>query len=367
MSSVVNYEPFADRCIDIFFQRLDEFASHKKSLNLGHWFQYYAFDVIGDITFGHRFGFLDHGKDIDNAMNAIHKIMIYSTLIGIYPEWHSTLFALMSKIKSSGAAGRNFIGKFVQEKIGLIRKERSDNKKRDQTGPESFMIKMMHAREQNPNKVTEYHLALMGQLNVGAGSDTTASSLSGIMWYLIQNPEALRKLREEIDEFTQQGRCSHAITFKETQEMPYLQAVIKEALRMHAATGLPMWREVPAGGAKISGRFFPAGTVVGVNSWVTHYDEKVFPNATTFSPERWLEAESEPERMKDMNQMYMPFGLGSRTCIGKHISILEMSKLIPRLARDYDLTSLRATMNTENYWFVKPTDFEVVVSPRSRD
>ena len=56
MSSLVNYEPFVDRCIDIFFDRLDEFSSQKKSFNLGHWFQCYAFDVIGDITFGQRFG-----------------------------------------------------------------------------------------------------------------------------------------------------------------------------------------------------------------------------------------------------------------------------------------------------------------------
>ncbi|KAJ5094715.1 hypothetical protein N7456_010576 [Penicillium angulare] len=367
MSSVVNYEPFADRCIDILFERLDEFARHKKSLDLAHWFQCYAFDVIGDITFGHRFGFLDQGKDIENAMNTVHKIVMYSSLVGIYPKWHPWLFGPMSKISRSGAAGRAYLGTFVREKMALLRKERSTNEKPNQTGPESFMAKMMQVSEQDPTKVTEYHLVLMGQLNVAAGSDTTSISLSGMMWYLIQNPEALGKLRDEIDEFTQQGRCSHAITFKETQEMPYLQAVIKEALRMHAATGLPMWREVPAGGAQISGRFFPAGTVVGVNSWVPHYDEKVFPNATTFSPERWLEAESEPERLKEMNQMYMPFGLGSRTCIGKHISILEMSKLIPRLARDYDLTSLQATMNTENHWFVRPASLEVDVSPRRRD
>jgi len=56
MSSVVNYEPFVNRCIDIFLQRFDEFADRKQAFNLGHWFQCYAFDVIGDISFGQRFG-----------------------------------------------------------------------------------------------------------------------------------------------------------------------------------------------------------------------------------------------------------------------------------------------------------------------
>jgi hypothetical protein len=56
MSSLVHYEAFVDICADIFMERLNEFADNKQSLNLGHWLQCYAFDVIGNITFGERFG-----------------------------------------------------------------------------------------------------------------------------------------------------------------------------------------------------------------------------------------------------------------------------------------------------------------------
>ncbi|KAJ5646284.1 hypothetical protein N7490_002656 [Penicillium lividum] len=362
MSSVVSYEPFVNRCIDIFFQRLDDFADREHVFDLGHWFQCYAFDVIGDITFGQRFGFLDRGDDIDGAINAVHHATVYGTLIGIYPEWHPRLFETLSKFKGSGAEGRAYIAKFVRDKIGLLEQERDNMDKPATETPKTqdFLTKMMQARDQDPEKVTNYHLQIMGQSNVAAGSDTTAVSLSAIMWYLLNSPDALRKLRREIHEFTQQGRCSVDITFKETQEMPYLQAVMKEALRLHPATGLPMWRVVPAGGVQLSDRFFPEGTVVGINTWVAHYNEQVFPDAKAFRPERWLESETEPEKMKEMNQMYMPFGLGSRTCLGKHISILEMSKLIPRIVRDYDLTPLRDTMDTSNFWFVKPTNFDPI-------
>ena len=62
-----------------------------------------------------------------------------------------------------------------------------------------------------------------------------------------------------------------------------------------------------------------------------------------------------------MNAYYMPFGLGSRTCLGRHISELEISKLIPRLVRDFDfeLEKPEKEWKTENYWFVKPTDFTI--------
>lgn len=59
------------------------------------------------------------------------------------------------------------------------------------------------------------------------------------------------------------------------------------------------------------------------------------------------------------------FGLGSRTCLGKHISILEMSKLIPRLIRNFDFHTDVQQWSTENFWFVKPTDFEVAVRSRA--
>ncbi|KAL5356483.1 cytochrome P450 [Aspergillus floccosus] len=365
MSSLVHYEEFVDQCADIFSQRLSEHAQRAQRVNLGHWFQCYAFDVIGHITFGQRFGFLDEGRDIEGTIAALQKLMTYSTLVGIYPEWHPRLFGPLSKFSWSGAGGRAYIMQFVQEKIRQhnVQPKRGADQGALQT--QDFLEKMVLARDKDPEKVTDYHLFMMGQSNVIAGSDTTAISLSAIMYHLLHHPVVLEKLRREIDDFTAQGRCSPRVTFKESQEMPYFQAIMKEALRMHSATGLPLWREVPAGGAQLGGYFFPEGTVVGVNTWVAHYDEEVFPDAKSFRPERWIEAEEDPERLKMMNDMYMPFGLGSRTCLGKHISILEMSKLIPRLVRDFDFHTDVQQWSTENFWFVKPTDFEVTVRSRA--
>ena len=66
--------------------------------------------------------------------------------------------------------------------------------------------------------------------------------------------------------------------------------------------------------------------------------------------------------------MAWQFGLGSRTCIGRHISFLEMSKLIPQLVRkfDFELEHPEREWSTLNYWFVKPTDFRVKVTVRKQ-
>ncbi|KAL4876467.1 cytochrome P450 [Aspergillus karnatakaensis] len=364
MSSLVHYEEFVDQCADVYFQRLSEFAERDVKFNLGEWFQFYAFDVIGEITYGQRFGFLDKGHDIDGTIGALQNLMAYSSLIGVYHEWHPRLFGPLSNFTWSGAGGRAYIMRYVQQKIAQHSKEKKSDIEQGSLKTQTFLEKMVLARDKDPEKVTDYHVFMMGLSNVIAGSDTTAISLSAIMYNLLHYPAVLQKLRDEIDDFTAQGRCSEKVTFKESQEMPYFQAVMKEALRMHSATGLPFWRVVPEGGAELSGHYFPEGTVVGVNAWVAHYDEIIFPNAKTFRPERWIEAEEDPARLKVMNEMYMPFGLGSRTCLGKHISILEMSKLIPQIIRNFDFETQNRTLETENYWFVKPTNFEVKVRRR---
>jgi cytochrome P450 len=68
-----------------------------------------------------------------------------------------------------------------------------------------------------------------------------------------------RQARTEIDDALRDGLISRPITFKESQGLVYLQACIKEGLRLHPATGLPLARVVPKEGAMLSGIHFPAG------------------------------------------------------------------------------------------------------------
>ncbi|KAI1620545.1 cytochrome P450 oxidoreductase [Exophiala viscosa] len=375
MSSLVSYEGYVDECAAIFRKRLSEFAASGQTIDMGHWFQCYAFDVIGNITYSQRFGFLDNGEDIAGLLKALHGVLRYGALVGVYARWHPLLYNLTSRLGMGGASGRNYLMKYVGQRIEQRKGERTSGKGMEKTGeedenaPMDFLEKLMVANQADPEKVTPYHVFMMGMSNIVAGSDTTAVSLSSILYNLVKYPDTLRKLRAEISEFEKQGRCGNPdVSFKESQEMPYLQAVMKEALRMHPATGFPLWRDVPEGGVEICGHYFPEGTTVGINTWCAHYNEDVFgPDAKVFRPERWIEAEQEGgERLKDMDAYYMPFGLGSRTCIGRHISFLEMSKLIPQIVRkfDFELEHPDRPWSTENVWFVIPTDFRLKVKVR---
>lgn len=111
----------------------------------------------------------------------------------------------------------------------------------------------------NAEKISDDDVHVTIGSNIAAGSDTTAISVSSIIYYLLKAPSALRSLRREIDDAAERGIISDPVTFAEAQRLPYLQAVIKEALRIHPVTDSPLWRVVPAGGANIAGRDFPEG------------------------------------------------------------------------------------------------------------
>ncbi|KAI1209584.1 cytochrome P450 [Annulohypoxylon truncatum] len=368
MSSLVEYEPFVDECAALFDQRLQELSQSGLPVNMAHWMQCYAFDVVGCITYSKRLGFLDQGLDIGGFMTAINNGLIYSTLAGVYPFSHPYLFGAISRF---GGGGIGYVINFTMQSIAEHQapaKVVDEDEKPAPGKSRDFLSKFVARHHKNPDTFTTLHIIQGCAANMVAGSDTTAISLSAILYYLLKNPETFAKLRQEVEEAQRaSGTASKDISFKQSQEMPYLQAVIKEALRLHPATGLPIERVVPAGGATIAGRFFPEGSIVGVNTWIEHRNPRVFgEDADAFKPERWLSDDA--EKISFMNRHWMPFGLGARTCIGRHISHLEISKLIPRLVRDYDFELsddvAKNGWHTDNYWFVKPKNFIVRVVAR---
>lgn len=129
----------------------------------------------------------------------------------------------------------------------------------------------------------------------------------------------MAKVVEELDEADNAGKLSTPIRYKEsTNDLPYYNAVLKEAMRIHPSVGLLMERHVPAEGIKIDGHFIPGGTIVGINPWVTNRDPAAFPDAEEFKPERWLEASE--AHLKQMDSILeLNFGGGSRKCIGRNI------------------------------------------------
>lgn len=203
-----------------------------------------------------------------------------------------------------------------------------------------FLNRFKEARAKNPDFITEQLVLALTVANMFAGSDTTGITMRAVFYFLLKNPSTMEKLLDELSEQSRNGRFARhdgLVQWDEVRTLPYLGAVINEALRCHPAIGLTLERLVPPEGVTISGRFLPGGTIVGCSAWVLHRDEGTFgSDASKFRPERWIEASSE-QRQK-MNNALFSFGAGARTCIGKNISLLELYKLVPAVLRTFEVS-----------------------------
>lgn len=230
----------------------------------------------------------------------------------------------------------NFTLKAINSRCTLTPNGELGPAKKGEMGKDQ-LSKWIAARESDPTKLSTRDIIVHTESNVSAGSDTTAIALRAIFYNLMRNSFKTDKLVAEIDEAQRQGKLGYPISYKEsTTHLPYTQAVIKEAMRLHPSVGLLLERYVPPGGIEICNQHIPAGTVVGVNPWVVHRDPVVFPDPEVFLPERWIE--SEADKLKEMEAGFFNFGAGSRTCLGKNMSTMEMSKVVPQLLRDYSVS-----------------------------
>lgn len=160
-----------------------------------------------------------------------------------------------------------------------------------------------------------------------AGSDTTATVLRSTFLHLIANPPSLIKLHDEIDVAVACGKLSNPAKGTETRNLQYLQACIREGLRIWPpAVGL-IEKEVPPGGDMFQGIFIPGGTHVGQSTFALTHDTEVFgDDADIFRPERWMEAQGDGLR-KMLESSDWVFGGGRFECAGRKVALLELQKV----------------------------------------
>ncbi|KAL1792308.1 hypothetical protein ACET3X_008815 [Alternaria dauci] len=327
MSTLVKFEPLVDSTTEAFLMQLKQrFADRKDDSGIcdfGTWLHYYAFDV-GQMPW------LDH--------------LLLKNPVRMWLSKYDLFKATSS------------VAVFAKQRISERGTRQADTKI---SGSKDFLSRFMDANKKDPTFISNERVLALTVANVFAGSDTTAITLRAIFYYLLRNPESMKKLIAEVDD------AEGLISWEESRGLPYLTAVVKEALRIHPAAGLPLERVVPAGGVSVCDTFIPGGIIIGCSAWVIHMDRRVFgEDAALWRPERWLEGD--PESQSLMNSMLFSFGAGARTCIGKNISFLEMHKLVPAILRTFqiELVDPEQSWNLCNAWFVKQTNFHVKLKTR---
>lgn len=360
---VTHYEPRVDNAIRAFLSQTDRIYTSGKKCNFVRWLQFFAFDVIAEITYSKRLGFIDREEDVDGIIESLDKAFDYSAVVGQMPwldRWvgkQNPVKRILSRwgVSQSTSATARFARERMVERLEEVEKKRNMGKEAKkesgrEEGDDLMGMFLQAQRDEGSGFMTDHVVLTMATTMVLAGSDTTAASLAAVFYYLLRNENCYRRLVKEVEGAVAQGVISlegndGVISWADAQKLPYLDACIKEAFRLHPAVGMHLERVTPPGGMEICGEFVPEGTIIGCNAWVVHRSREIFgEDVEEYRPERWLidenlvNQEKEKQRVSEMSATLLHFGAGTRACIGRNIALLEMYKFVPSFLRRFDVS-----------------------------
>lgn len=276
-------------------------------------------DAISGYSFGESFGFLDQKGWYPNFREPTASILRPVFIFRFFP-W----------TKASAGLGKHLVDYMPKDIALLVRTLQIDlpNKvlkaKKDMDAGISYDRPTIFASllqsdldilDKEPQRLADEAAAV-----VGAGTETTSWALSVITYHLLTKPELLEKLTRELNTVVKDPK--NLPGWAVLENLPYLGAVIQEGLRLSYGVSSRTARIPTEENLLYRGEWnkkpiqyvIPQGYAVGMSAFVTHHDERAFPDSYVFSPERWLDENN--QRRKDVERSMLAFSKGSRSCLG---------------------------------------------------
>ncbi|KAJ7681743.1 cytochrome P450 [Mycena rosella] len=317
--SVNEYESILVKRVTQLVARLEGLSG---SVDISEWFSYFTFDVMGDMAFGGGFEMLRDGGDKEGLWTIIEKgaksIAVVSHIPWLAPTLNKIPMAArgiqkLRKFGTTSATNRIKAGSQVKDLWYHLT---------DEAGMEK-------------EKPTFAEVVADGALSIIAGSDTTSTALSCLMWFLLSNPDLYRRVQAEVD-FVYPGESSSLDATKHS-ELRFLTACLNETLRLHPPVPTNGTRQVPHGGGKlVAGCFIPEHTQIYIPAYTLHRRAEYFsPSPEIFDPDRWLR---QPSPGEVLNQAaFIPFSYGAANCVGKGLAWREMLMVTSTILKKFDL------------------------------
>lgn len=219
------------------------------------------------------------------------------------------------------------------EQIEEVKDRMKDGKlsQSDLEGRPTIFTELLNPEKQDGHPVpTTWQLKDEAFSVVAAAADTTGNAMTIAAYHVMKNPDIYKKLREELIEAF--PNPDQELKFVDLEKLPYLTGVVKEGLRLSFGVPGRLSRVVPAGGATFNGYYIAEGCCVGMSSWIMHQNADIFPNPSNFDPERWTDI----ARFRAADRGMVPFGRGTRQCVGMPLAYAEQYVSIGSLFRKFD-------------------------------
>ncbi|KAL9577691.1 MAG: hypothetical protein Q9212_006204, partial [Teloschistes hypoglaucus] len=326
-----NDNPYLEESVDDRLQDLTNLIRAKytstdkviRRVDFGRLAQYLTLDIITDMAFGEPAGFLS--EDCDQ----FHYLEIMSHALPRF-EWVSCLMwlnrllrnPLISRLVKPTQQDKHGVGHLMGLAKKLVARRFGPGKeiKEDMLG--SYLAHGLSQREAETETV----------LSIMAGSDTTVAALRSCVLFIVSNPRVHARLRKELDTAAAKHLLTgHFVRDSEARDLPYLQACIKETLRVYPPTVGLMQKTAPPEGDVFNGMRIPGGTKIGLCAWGLQRSRDVFgEDAEVWRPERWMPGgEVSGDRLLEMERVVdLVFGSGKYRCLGMPVVWLELRKIV---------------------------------------
>ncbi|GFF24703.1 benzoate 4-monooxygenase cytochrome P450 [Aspergillus udagawae] len=333
-------EPIVTGYIDKLISRLREFAEAGVPADMVKWYSLTTFDLISDLAFGEPFRGLDSSQCHHLVATVFDFLKVGPFLRGM--EHYPLLFkAILAFLPTSFMEAR----KKQVEHVKMIVQKRLDSTAAHRRG--DFMDSMIR-HHGDKGELSKEELEANSNVLFIAGSETTATLLSGVTYWLLRTPEALDKATQEVRSVF----ASEAdMTFSEiTLQLPYMLACLNEAFRLYPPVPGGLQRQTETL-RQISGYNIPGLTKVSVHQSAAYLSPLNFHQPGQFIPERWLpEAKDEPASpfFSDKRDVVQPFSVGPRDCIGRNLAYAEMRMVLARVVWNFDLELCEESRDWKN-------------------
>ncbi|PGH00530.1 hypothetical protein GX51_05745 [Blastomyces parvus] len=316
-------EPVFQNSIRKVVARVERAAG--KALDVKHWFKMYTLDNAGEAFLGASFGGLD-SDEMPRYVKDFDLFLITWAVKSTFPILAWLVQRIPHpKVKFAFAAEDRIYQYGIDRFNEYIQKYGRVSKRRD------LLTKMIGRKENDPDALADSDIAVEIS-NLGfAATDTTGTALMYLFWELARNPDMTERLRSELADFP---LVDGVIQHQSVSNLPYLDALISEGLRLYPPIPAGLLRESPIDGCTINGIYVPQGTVASTSTWTTQRNPEYFPNPDKFDPSRWL-GDNVSEGMK---KFWMPFSKGPRNCMGRTMGLFEMRILIATLVRKFNVS-----------------------------
>ncbi|KAJ3497144.1 hypothetical protein NLG97_g2124 [Lecanicillium saksenae] len=330
-SALAEQEVTVTQYVDMLLDRFRDLEGEGQPFDIIPWLNFTTFDIIGDLAFSDSFGSL--------ANNAYHP-WVLSIFQGVRGNALRRFFRHYPSLgfiaRRLGLANDFIVGEWnrhtAREKAG----ERMKTGANGPAGRQDFMTYMLRKTRNGETAMDDEEILSTSPILVVAGSETTATALAGLFFFLSQNPQKCEILVHEI--LKAYPRESD-IDMRSTGELQYLHAALEETLRLYPPVLVTPPRLSP--GAELGGYYIPKDTLISVHQWATFRNPDNFFLPDQFIPERWL-SPSHPRYdgrfAGDNRAVFKPFSHGPRDCIGKNLAYAEMRLLAARILHEFEFT-----------------------------